>query len=147
MLIPLVLCRLLVFLGRDERGLKGGLIAVAIRAAWLVGFAVFRVSPYLFVADQAFLDAVLILVIFGGDVRIRCGSAPLPRHHPAAPRPGSGGAVALTGRASHPGSGRRWSGSRSSGSGGSPSAGHPLPRFSAWCDSHRAADTLPIRSE
>ena len=71
MLIPFVLFWVLVFLGRDELGIKGGLIAVSIWAALLLGFAVFRVSPYLFVAAQALLDAVLVIAIFGGDIRIR----------------------------------------------------------------------------
>jgi hypothetical protein len=71
MLIPFVLFWVLIFLGRDELGLKGVLIAVGVWAALLVGFALFRASPYLFVAAQALLDVILLLVIFGGDIRIR----------------------------------------------------------------------------
>jgi hypothetical protein len=71
MLIPFVLFWVLVVLGRDELGLKGGLIAAGIWFALLLGFAAFQGSPYLFVAAQAILDVILILVIFGGDVRIR----------------------------------------------------------------------------
>ncbi len=71
MLVPFILFWLLVFLGRDELGLKGVLIALGIWAAFLLGFAVFQASPYLFVAAQALVDVFLILIIFGGDIRIR----------------------------------------------------------------------------
>ena len=75
MLVPFVLFWVLLFFGRDELGLKGILVAVSIWAALLVGTALLAalagISPYLFVAAQALLDVVLILMIFGGDLRIR----------------------------------------------------------------------------
>jgi hypothetical protein len=71
MLIPSVLFWVLVFLGRDELGLKRRLFAVGTWAALFLGFVVFRASPYLFIAVQALMDVVLIIVIFGGDIRIR----------------------------------------------------------------------------
>ncbi len=71
MLIPFILFWLLVFLGREDFGVKSGLIAVAIWAALLIGFCIFSISPYVFVAAQAMLDVVLIFVILGGDIKIR----------------------------------------------------------------------------
>ncbi len=71
MLIPFLLFWLLIFLGREELGLKGGLIALAIWAGLLIGFFALSISPYIFVAAQAILDVVLILIIFGGDIKIR----------------------------------------------------------------------------
>ncbi len=44
---------MLVFVGREDVVLKGGLITVAIWAALLAGFAIFSVTPYVFVAAQA----------------------------------------------------------------------------------------------
>jgi len=71
MLIPFILFWVLIFLGREDLGLKGGLIAVAIWAALLIGFFALSISPYFFVSAQAILDVVLILIIFGGDIKIR----------------------------------------------------------------------------
>jgi hypothetical protein len=71
LLIPFLVFWVLIFLGREELGIRGGLIAVAIWAVLLIGFIAFRISPYFFVAAQAVFDAVLILVIFGGDIKIR----------------------------------------------------------------------------
>jgi hypothetical protein len=71
MLIPFILFWVLIFLGREELGVKGGLIAVAIWAALLIGFVALNVSPYIFVSAQAMFDVVLILIIFGGDIKIR----------------------------------------------------------------------------
>jgi len=71
MLIPFILFWVLIFLGREELGIKGGLIAVAIWAGLLIGFFALRISPYLFVSAQAIVDVVLIFIIFGGDIKIR----------------------------------------------------------------------------
>jgi hypothetical protein len=71
MLIPFVLFWLLIFLGREDLGLKGGLIAVAIWAALLIGFFALGISPYFFVVAQVILDVILLLIIFGGDIKIR----------------------------------------------------------------------------
>jgi hypothetical protein len=71
MLVPFVLFWLLIYLGREDLGLKGVIWSVGTWTVLLAGFVIFSGSPYLFVAAQALLDVVLILVIFGGDVRIR----------------------------------------------------------------------------
>ena len=61
----------LVLYGREELGVKGILISVAIWAALLLGSIFLHVPSYYFIAAQSVLDIVLILVIFGGDIRIR----------------------------------------------------------------------------
>jgi hypothetical protein len=76
MLIPFVLFWLLIFLGREELGLRRGLIAVAIWAVLLIGFLALAflerpISPFFFVVPIALMDIVLILMIFGGDIKIR----------------------------------------------------------------------------
>lgn len=71
MLIPFVLFWVLILLGREELGMKGGLIVVAIWAVLLIGFLAVNISPYFFVAAQAIVDVVLVLIIFGGDIKIR----------------------------------------------------------------------------
>ena len=63
---------MLIWLGRDDLRLKVGLIAMRIWAVLLGGILAFSKSPYLFVAARAVVDVVLILMIFGGDTRIRC---------------------------------------------------------------------------
>jgi hypothetical protein len=67
--LPFVGFWLLMYLGRDELGLKGILISVVIWGAILLGVLFFEVSPYLFVSAQAILDVILLIVIFGGDIK------------------------------------------------------------------------------
>lgn len=71
MAIPFVLFWVLVILARDELGTKGVLIAIGLWLILLIGFMTAGLSPYLFVTAQALLDIGLILVAFGGDIRIR----------------------------------------------------------------------------
>ena len=71
MSIPFVVFWLLVFLGRGELGFKGVLLAVAVWGALLAGLMATSLPPYFLVAAQVVLDVVLILVVFGRDVRIR----------------------------------------------------------------------------
>jgi len=70
-LIPFAAFWLLVFMGRDELGLKGVLFCVALWIVLLVGFTILELLSYWFVAAQAIIDAILIVVICGGDIRIR----------------------------------------------------------------------------
>jgi hypothetical protein len=58
-------------MGRDELGLKGVLFCVALWIVLLVGFTILELPSYWFVAAQAIIDAILIVVICGGDIRIR----------------------------------------------------------------------------
>jgi hypothetical protein len=60
----------LLWRGYDEIGPRWALILAAV---WLVGFGLSNVIPggaYLFIALSAFLDIVLVLVVYGGDIRI-----------------------------------------------------------------------------
>jgi len=69
--LPFIAFWVLLFLGKGELGCKGVVVSVAIWFGLLLGFVFLEISPYFFVAAQALLDVVLILVIFGGDIRIR----------------------------------------------------------------------------
>ncbi len=69
--LPFWIFWILVFLARGELGLKGIALAVAVWGALLAGSLYTDMPAYVFVAAQALLDVVLILVIFGRDVRIR----------------------------------------------------------------------------
>jgi hypothetical protein len=71
MIIPFVLFWILIFLGREELGFKGILISIAIWAILLLGaILIAGVSPYFFIAANALLDVVLLIIIFGGDIDI-----------------------------------------------------------------------------
>ncbi len=69
--IPLVLFFVLLFTCREDLELKGILIFLGIWVAALAVCAVTGVSAYIFVGFQALLDIILIMMFFGGDVRIR----------------------------------------------------------------------------
>jgi hypothetical protein len=71
MLIPFAAFWVLIFMGRGELGLKGALFCVALWIGLLVGCMSLDFPSYWFVAAQAIVDAILILIIFGGDIRIR----------------------------------------------------------------------------
>ena len=74
MIVPFLIFWLLIFFGRDELGFRGILIAVGVWVVLLIAFfglAAFHVSPLFVVVPQSLLDIVLILKIFGGDIRIK----------------------------------------------------------------------------
>jgi len=71
MIIPFILFWILIFLAREELGLKGSLICIAIWAVFLICFIVIGISPYIFIALQSLFDIILLLMFFGGDIRIR----------------------------------------------------------------------------
>ncbi len=71
MALPFITFWVLVYLGRDDLGLRGVLICIAIWAVLLAGFMMLDVSPYIFVVVQSLIDIVLILKLFGGDITIR----------------------------------------------------------------------------
>jgi hypothetical protein len=58
----------IVFLFRNELGVMGILIALAISVGTLIGFLTRIVSPGWFMTIHAVLDIVLVVVLFG-DVR------------------------------------------------------------------------------
>ena len=69
--VPFIIFWLLIFFGRDELGMRGILICITVWVALLAGLITLNVSPYWFTSAQALLDAVLVIIIFGGDIRIR----------------------------------------------------------------------------
>jgi hypothetical protein len=69
--IPILLFLILLYVAGDELGLRGILLCLTISATLLFGCAVLALSPYFFITLQAFMDIILILVIFGHDIRIR----------------------------------------------------------------------------
>ena len=68
---PFVAFWILIVVGRGELGLKGVLSCVAIWVGLLLGFMYIDISSYFFVAAQALLDIVIVLIIFGADTRMR----------------------------------------------------------------------------
>ena len=71
MVIPFVAFCMLIFIGRSELGFKGVAIFIALWLCLLLGFMKLNLPSYYFVAAQALIDTVLIIIIFGGDIRIR----------------------------------------------------------------------------
>ena len=71
MLLPFLIFWILVFLCRKELGWRWSLVVVAIWGGLLLAFTYSGLSPHAFVAAQAVLDIILILVIFKGDIPIR----------------------------------------------------------------------------
>ena len=71
MIIPFIAFWVLIFTGRSELGFKGISFCIALWIVLLFGFVKLSLPSYWFVAAQALIDAILIIVIFGGDIRIR----------------------------------------------------------------------------
>ncbi len=68
--IPFILFWVLMYLGREELGLKGVVISILIWLGLLLGCVLSGLSPYIFIAAQALLDIVLLLIIFRGNINI-----------------------------------------------------------------------------
>jgi len=71
MVVAFVVFVALLVLGRDELGLRGIATAIIASLMCLAVVAGFGGSAVLSVAGQAIIDVVLVLVVFGGDVKIR----------------------------------------------------------------------------
>lgn len=69
-LMPMILFWVIILLGGGILGWRGVLIFVLIWLASLIGVALFHLSPYYFVAFQAMLDAVLIIVLRAGGMSV-----------------------------------------------------------------------------
>ncbi len=69
--LPFIAFWALLFFGRSELGTKGILVCIGLWVALLAGPICLETSPYYFTAGQAFIDIVLILIIFKGDIPIR----------------------------------------------------------------------------
>ena len=60
---------ILLFLGHKKLGLRGIAIAIGVWAALYLVIQVLGMPAVLFVSAQALLDAGLVLIVFGGDVK------------------------------------------------------------------------------
>ena len=71
MVLLCILFWALIYLGRDELGLRGAAICMLIWLALLAGCFFLNGLFYVFLALQALFDAILLIVLFGRDIRIR----------------------------------------------------------------------------
>ena len=69
--LPFIVFWLLLFLNRKELGLKWIGILIAIWIGLLAGLVYLEISPYIFIIAESLIDIILILVLLGGDIRIR----------------------------------------------------------------------------
>jgi len=69
-IIPFAAFWVLILLGRSDLGLKVVLVCIAIWAGLLYAFVSFEMLSYFCVVVQAVFDIILILIIFGGDIRL-----------------------------------------------------------------------------
>jgi hypothetical protein len=70
-LVVMALFVVLLVVGREELGLKGVGLCLLIVAGMIGCCSYCRVSSYLLITLMALMDIVLLLVIFGSDIRIR----------------------------------------------------------------------------
>ena len=68
---PLAAFWALIFIGRSELGFKGVVFCILLWLGLLVGCTMLSLPSYWFTVAQALIDIVLIIIIFGGDIRIR----------------------------------------------------------------------------
>ena len=66
---PFIMFWVLMYLGREELGLKGIVISIVVWLGLLLGSS-FLGHPYVFVSAEALLDVVLLFIIFGGNMNI-----------------------------------------------------------------------------
>ena len=71
MILPFIMFWVLIIIGRRELGIKGISFFILLWLGLLIGFIKLSLPSYWFVGAQAIFDAILIIVIFGGDIRIR----------------------------------------------------------------------------
>ncbi len=69
--LPFLFFWIIILLGRDELGYRGFSFCALLWVALLVVCVLLGISPYVFVALQALIDIVLLLVIFSRDINIR----------------------------------------------------------------------------
>jgi hypothetical protein len=60
----------LIFMGLEELGWKWALILLAACGAMTAGYFLWEMGSFYLVAAQSFIDIVLVLVLFGGDINI-----------------------------------------------------------------------------
>ncbi len=71
MAVPFIVFWAVVFIAREELGWKGFALCVILWASLLAACLFLAASLYLFVALQSLFDIILLLVLFGHDIRIR----------------------------------------------------------------------------
>lgn len=69
--LPFVLFWALLFFGRRELGLKWIIVCIGIWAALWLGCLYLKGPSYIVVAGEVVLDIVLLVVVTGGNIRIR----------------------------------------------------------------------------
>jgi len=69
--VPFILFWAILYVAREELGVKGIGACVVIWAGLLAGCLFLSISPYFFAGLQALFDAILIIIVFGGDIWIR----------------------------------------------------------------------------
>ena len=68
--LPFIAFWVIIWIGREELGWKWSLILIGLWAVLLAGFILLSIPSYYFVVVQALADAILVIVIFGGDIRL-----------------------------------------------------------------------------
>ena len=69
-LTPFFVFWVLMYLGREELGLKGTIISILMWLGLIVCYSSFG-PTYVFIAAQGLLDIVLAFIIFGGSINNR----------------------------------------------------------------------------
>ena len=70
LIFPFAAFWVLIFIGKSELGFKGIAFFVTLWLCLFLGWRMLHLPSYWFTAVQALIDVVLIIVIFGGDIRI-----------------------------------------------------------------------------
>ncbi len=68
---PFIAFWIIIFVGGSELGFKGITFCIVLWVGLLLGFMKLSLPSYWFVGAQSLIDAILIIGIFGGDIRIR----------------------------------------------------------------------------
>lgn len=69
--VPFILFWAILYIAREDMGIKGISACIVIWAVLLAACLYLSISPYVFVGVQALFDAILVIVVFGGDIKIR----------------------------------------------------------------------------
>jgi hypothetical protein len=69
-LTPFFVFWVLMYLGREELGLKGTIVSILIGLGIQLGYLSFE-PTYVFILAQSLLDIVLAFIIFGGSINNR----------------------------------------------------------------------------
>ena len=70
MAIPFLVFWIILIISRQELGCRNVMLCIVLWILLFAGFMFLEISVY-FVVAQVICDAILILILFGGDIRIR----------------------------------------------------------------------------